>query len=115
MKKPLVGWISCLGIAGLAVLADISATDAQETRVIHLGHPNGLEHHMGRTLTKMAEDVRARTAGRISIEQERAGPETALASVKDGTLDAAGIATFYWTADGAVGDWITRSPKWIFS
>jgi TRAP-type C4-dicarboxylate transport system substrate-binding protein len=92
-----------LGFLGLIGLANAPALHAQETRVIRLGHPNGLVHHMGRTLTKMAEDVRAGTAGRISIEQERAGPETALTSVKDGKLDAAGIATFYWTTQGAVG------------
>lgn len=91
------------GICGLALLLGAATPEPVQKLTIRLGHPNGLQHHMGRSLTLMAEEISRNTQGRITIEQERAGPETAFADVKDGKLDAAGIATFYWTAEGAVG------------
>lgn len=97
------------GICGLAVLLG-AATPAQ-TVTIRLGHPNGLQHHMGRSLTAIADEISRNTQGRIIIEQQRAGPEIAFSDVKDGKLDAAGIATFYWTADGAVGGLAHAIPE----
>ncbi len=97
------------GICGLAVLLG-AATPAQ-TVTIRLGHPNGLQHHMGRSLAQMADEISRNTQGRITIEQQRAGPETAFSDVKGGKLDAAGIATFYWTADGAVGGLAHAIPE----
>jgi C4-dicarboxylate-binding protein DctP len=96
-------FIKLSGICGLAVLLSAATPAPAQKLTIRLGHPNGLQHHMGRSLTAMAEEVSRNTEGRIAIEQERAGPETAFSDVKGGKLDAAGVATFYWTADGAVG------------
>ena len=59
------------GICGFAVLLG-AATPAQ-TVTIRLGHPNGLQHHMGRSLAQMADEISRNTQGRITIEQQRAG------------------------------------------
>lgn len=104
-------FIKLSGMCGLAVLLGAATPQPAQTVTIRLGHPNGLQHHMGRSLTQMADEISRDTQGRIVIEQQRAGPETALASVKDGKLDAAGIATFYWTADGAVSGLAHAIPE----
>jgi len=104
-------FIRSLGFCGLAVFLGAAAPEPAQTLTIRLGHPNGLQHHMGRSLTQMADEISRATQGRIAIEQERAGPETAFSDVKAGKLDAAGIATFYWTAQGAVGSLAQAIPE----
>ena len=71
---------------------------AQETIRMRIAHPNGPTHHMGRALTLFAEDVNRASGGTIMVEQTSEGgsPFGALPIVKSGTLEAAGIANFYW-------------------
>lgn len=104
-------FVKLSGICSLAVLLGAATPQPVPTLTIRLGHPNGLQHHMGRSLTAMADEISRNTQGRITIEQQRAAPETAFSDVKDGKLDAAGIATFYWTTEGAVGGLVHAIPE----
>ena len=70
----------------------------QDTIRMRIAHPNGPTHHMGQALTLFAEDVSRGTVGAVTVEQTSEGgsPFGALPIVQSGTIEAAGIANFYW-------------------
>lgn len=101
--------VPCARVTGASLVAALAVGSllghAAEPTRLRVAHPNGPAHHMGRTITAFAEDVKTRTNGAIVVEQqgENGRPATAFEAVKTGQVEGAGIANFYWPTDGIQG------------